>query len=84
MKFEKSRELWRAVKFTLFSISAGLIEIGSFTLLTEFTNWSYWPRYLTALLLSVLLTVFLNPHADKREPDAARAHASRRAAPAHP
>ena len=28
-----------------------------------------------ALLLSVLLTVFLNPHADKREPDAARAHA---------
>lgn len=37
-----------------------------------------------ALLLSVLLTVFLNPHADKREPDAARAHASRRAAPAHP
>ena len=37
-----------------------------------------------ALLLSVLLTVFLNPHADKREPDAGRAHASRRAAPAHP
>ena len=38
---------------------------------------------MSGALLSVLLTVFLNPHADKREPDAARAH-SRRAAPAHP
>ncbi len=37
-----------------------------------------------ALQLSEQLTVDLNPHADKREPDAARAHASRRAAPAHP
>ena len=28
---------------------------------------------MSGALLSVLLTVFLNPHADKREPDAARA-----------
>ena len=60
MEANKKKELWRAVKFTLFSISAGLIEIGSFTLLTEFTNWSYWPRYLTALLLSVLWNFTLN------------------------
>ena len=33
------KELWRAVKFTLFSISAGLIEIVSFTLLTELSGW---------------------------------------------
>ena len=54
------KELWRAVKFTLFSISAGLIEIVSFTLLTELSGWSYWPRYLIALVLSVLWNFTLN------------------------
>ena len=56
----KKKELWRAVKFTLFSISAGLIEMGSFALLTVLTNWSYWPRYLIALVLSVLWNFTLN------------------------
>ena len=54
------KELWRAVKFTLFSISAGLIEMGSFALLTMLTDWSYWPRYLIALTLSVLWNFTLN------------------------
>ena len=54
------KELWRAVKFTLFSVSAGLIEIASFTLLNELTNWSYWPCYLIALVLSVLWNFTLN------------------------
>lgn len=54
------KELWRAVKFTLFSISAGLIEMGSFALLTAVTPWSYWPRYLIALTLSVLWNFTLN------------------------
>ena len=54
MESEKKKELMRAVKFTLFSISAGLIEIVSFSLLNELTNWSYWPCYLIALVLSVL------------------------------
>ena len=31
----EKKEILRAVKFTLFSISAGLIEIGSFALLNE-------------------------------------------------
>ena len=31
------KEIWRAVKFTLFSASAGIIEFVSFTLLNEFT-----------------------------------------------
>ncbi len=57
---EKRRELIRAVKFTLFSISAGLIEMGSFALLTAVTDWSYWPRYLIALTLSVLWNFTLN------------------------
>lgn len=54
------KEIWRAVKFLLFSASAGLIEIGSFTLLNELTNWSYWPCYLIALVLSVLWNFTLN------------------------
>ena len=54
------KELWRAAKFTLFSVSAGLIEIGSFTLLNEFTGLSYWPCYLIALTLSVLWNFTLN------------------------
>lgn len=53
-------ELWRAVKFLLFSASAGIIELGSFALLTELTSWSYWPRYLIALVLSVLWNFTLN------------------------
>ena len=31
MDSEKRKELWRAIKFTLFSLSAGIIEIVSFT-----------------------------------------------------
>ncbi|MBR5343868.1 MAG: GtrA family protein [Oscillospiraceae bacterium] len=57
---DKRKELIRAVKFTLFSISAGLIEMGSFALLTAITDWSYWPRYLIALTLSVLWNFTLN------------------------
>ncbi len=54
------RELWRSLKFLLFSVSAGLIEIVSFTLLNELTSWSYWPCYLIALILSVLWNFTLN------------------------
>ena len=60
MDANRKKEFWRAVKFTLFSISAGLIEIVSFTLLTEFSGWSYWPCYLIALVLSVLWNFTLN------------------------
>ena len=60
IRLKDKKELWRAVKFTLFSVSAGLIEIASFTLLNELTNWSYWPCYLIALVLSVLWNFTLN------------------------
>lgn len=53
-------ELIRTVKFTLFSASAGLIEMGAFALLTELTALPYWPCYLTALVLSVLWNFTLN------------------------
>lgn len=54
------KELLRAVKFTLFSISAGIIEIVSFSLLTELTELPYWPCYLIALVLSVLWNFTFN------------------------
>ena len=57
---KNGKELWRAVKFLLFSASAGIIEIVSFALLNELTGWSYRPRYLLALVLSVLWNFTLN------------------------
>jgi putative flippase GtrA len=60
MKIEKKKEITRVIKFFLFSVSAGLIEIGSFALLNELTNWTYWPCYLIALILSVLWNFTLN------------------------
>ena len=54
------KELLRKIKFTLFSISAGLIELGLFTLLNECTNWDYWACYLIALVASVIWNFTLN------------------------
>ena len=54
------KEFLRVVKFTLFSISAGLIEMGVFALLKECTHLSYWPCYLIALVCSVIWNFTLN------------------------
>ena len=56
----KNKELIRTIKFVLFSASAGLIEFGTFSLLTAVTDWAYWPRYLIALVLSVIWNFTLN------------------------
>ncbi|MBQ6551272.1 MAG: GtrA family protein [Lachnospiraceae bacterium] len=56
----RKKELARMVKFTLFSISAGLIEIGSFALLNETLHLNYWVSYVIALALSVLWNFTLN------------------------
>ncbi|MBP5152476.1 MAG: GtrA family protein [Lachnospiraceae bacterium] len=60
MNSEKRKETVRVIKFVFFSISAGLIEIVSFSLLERFTTWDYWPKYLIALVLSVLWNFTLN------------------------
>jgi len=60
MHGNKRTELLRSLKFLFFSVSAGLIEISAFSLLNELTDWSYWPCYLPALLLSVLWNFTLN------------------------
>ena len=57
---EKKKEFFRALKFVLFSASAGIIELALFTLLNELTNWPYWPCYLLALVASVLWNFTLN------------------------
>lgn len=56
----KRKEAKRGIKFVLFSVSAGIIEIASFALLEAFTPWHYWPKYLIALVLSVLWNFILN------------------------
>lgn len=56
----KNKELLRTIKFTLFSISAGVIEIAVFTLLNELFKLPYWVSYLTALVLSVLWNFTFN------------------------
>ena len=56
----KNRELWRVVKFVLFSASAGIIELGVFALLNELIKWTYWPCYLIALSASVVWNFTLN------------------------
>ena len=53
-------ELIRTVKFVLFSISAGIIQVGSFTLLNELLHLNYWVSYLISLVLSVLWNFTLN------------------------
>lgn len=54
------RELIRSLKFLLFSISAGLIQVGSFTLLNELVHLRYWVAYLLSLVLSVVWNFTLN------------------------
>jgi len=54
------KEIFRTIKFTLFSISAGIVEIVVFALLNLIPNWSYWPKYLIALVASVVWNFTLN------------------------
>ena len=57
---DTKKELLRSVKFVLFSISAGVIQVVSFTLMEELLHWTHWLSYLLALVLSVLWNFTLN------------------------
>lgn len=59
-RLSKRENIFQGIKFTLFSISAGIIQAGVFALLHELTDLPYWPAYLTALVLSVLWNFTLN------------------------
>ena len=54
------KELGRMIKFTLFSISAGAIQLGLFELLYNVIKWKWWPSYLIALIASVIWNFTLN------------------------
>lgn len=56
----KSKEWVRILKFVVFSASAGVIQMGTFALLNELTEWRYWPCYLISLLLSILWNFTFN------------------------
>ena len=56
----KSKELLRTIKFVLFSISAGVIQLLSFTLMEEVLHFPHWVAYLISLVLSVLWNFTLN------------------------
>ena len=56
---KNKQSIWQVIKFTLFSLSAGLIQIGSFALL-ELLIKDYWIPYLTSLILSIIWNFTLN------------------------
>lgn len=62
----KKESIIQAVKFALFSVSAGIIQTVVFTILTEVpqrlfdTQLSYWACYLPALIISVIYNFTLN------------------------
>ena len=57
---ERKNELLRTLKFVGFSISAGVIQVLSFTLMEELLHWDHWVAYLISLTLSVLWNFTLN------------------------
>lgn len=56
----KQTSLIQMLKFTLFSVSAGIIQVLTFTLLNELLDWPYWPAYLISLVLSILWNFTFN------------------------
>ena len=50
----------RSLKFLLFSVSAGIIQLGGFALLNELLHLDYWISYLVALVASVIWNFTFN------------------------
>ena len=57
---DKKKEALRSIKFLLFSISAGVIQVVSDVICLELFNFKPWLSYLIALVLSVLWNFTLN------------------------
>ena len=55
-----NKNLLQTIKFTMFSLSAGIIQLGSFALLHDVIKLTWWPSYLISLILSVLWNFTLN------------------------
>lgn len=57
---DTKKEFLRTVKFVLFSISAGVIEVISYALFYELLVWPEWLSHLISLVLSVVWNFTLN------------------------
>lgn len=53
-------EVFRALKFVGFSISAGVIQLGTFEILYDVIHWLWWPSYLISVVLSVIWNFTFN------------------------
>lgn len=58
----KRKEIFRALKFTLISISAGIIQVGAYALIRLFSKYpeGSWQDYVIAYTPSLLLSVIWN------------------------
>ncbi len=56
----KKQDLIQMLKFTLFSISAGVIQFGVSAILMSVINLDYWISYLTGLILSIVWNFTIN------------------------
>ena len=56
-----NKNVWQAIKFTLFSLSAGIIQAGSFAIFRMiFGEDAYWLNHLLSLALSVIWNFTFN------------------------
>jgi putative flippase GtrA len=60
MDEKTKKNVLEAIRFLLFSISAGIIQAVSFTFFKEVFHLIYWPSYLMALILSVIWNFTIN------------------------
>ena len=58
--FMKKSSVLQVVKFTLFSVSAGIIQAGSFALFELLLHMPYWPSYLISLIMSIVWNFTFN------------------------
>ncbi|MBR5459679.1 MAG: GtrA family protein [Clostridia bacterium] len=54
------KNILQLIKFTLFSASAGIIQVASFALFNEAFHFNYWLGYIISLVLSIVWNFTLN------------------------
>lgn len=54
------KNIIQIIKFTLFSASAGIIQVASFALFNEVFHFNYWLGYIISLVLSIVWNFTLN------------------------
>ena len=59
-KLSTKETIIQVIKFVAFSMGAGIIQIGSYTLIHELTDCVHWKAYLPSLVLSVLYNFTVN------------------------